>query len=231
MALGMVRIIVGPRRPLNKFCLDTAEAVLLPWRQATVCACLQAEHIPNLNEIMANELNLRMASSSEAASLSRLMIETFVAAYGDVAPADRLQRHIAKSYDARQIADRIDGGDIEIWVVDASAGASAAPRDAGYLQLGLKVAPPAPLAGRPALEVQRCYMRPEYIGSGGAHSLMTQAQQRARELGAPALHLSVYQLAPRAVNFYKRHGFRQAAAIKYYIDDVEFDDWLMVWEG
>lgn len=163
--------------------------------------------------------------------LSRLMTDTFLAAYGDVAPADSLQRHIAKSYDAGQIGDRIETGDIEIWWIEASPDTTGVPRDAGYLQLGLKVPPPAPLAGRSALEVQRCYMRPNFIGGGGAHQLMAQAQQRARELGAAALHLSVYQLAPRAVNFYKRHGFRQAAAIKYYIDDVEFDDWLMVWEG
>lgn len=163
--------------------------------------------------------------------LARLMTETFLAAYGDVAPADSLQRHIARSYDARQIGERIDCGDIEIWLIEAGPAADGVSRDAGYLQLGLRAPTPAALNGRAALEVQRCYMRPAYIGGGGAHQLMTQAQRRAVELGAPALHLSVYQLAPRAVNFYRRHGFRPVEAIKYYIDDVEFDDWLMLWEG
>lgn len=180
---------------------------------------------------MSSDLNLQLASSADAPMLSALMTETFLSAYGHVAPANSLQRHIANNYDATRIGERIDCGDIEIWIVQAQAAGSSAPRDAGYLQLGLKVRPPVQLAGRAALEVQRCYMRPDYFGSGGANQLMAQAQTRARELGTPALHLSVYQLAPRAVNFYKRHGFRQAAAIKYYIDDVEFDDWLMVWEG
>ena len=159
------------------------------------------------------------------------MTETFLSAYGHVAPTNSLQRHIALHYDAKRIGERIDSGDIEIWLVESRAAGSRTPRDAGYLQLGLQVAPPAQLRGRAALEVQRCYMRPDYIGSGGAHQLMAQAQRRARALGAPALHLSVYQLAPRAVNFYRKHGFREVAAIKYYIDDVEFDDWLMLWEG
>jgi hypothetical protein len=48
------------------------------------------------------------------------------------------------------------------------------------------------------------------------------------------VHLSVYQLAPRTVRFYEKHGFRRAAAItaaiKYFIDHVEFADWLMVWQ-
>lgn len=180
---------------------------------------------------MSFDLNLRLATSRDAPMLSTLMIETFLAAYGDVAPADSLQRHIARSYDARRIGERIDCGDIEIWLIEASAGADSAPRDVGYLQLGLRVAPPVQLRGLATLEVQRCYMRPDYIGSGGAQQLMAQAQRRAQALGTPALHLSVYQLAPRAVNFYRKHGFREVADIKYYIDDVEFDDWLMLWEG
>ncbi len=180
---------------------------------------------------MSSDLNLRLAVSADAPMLSTLMTETFLSAYGDVAPADSLRRHIARNYDATRIGERIDAGDIQIWLVEARSGPEAVPADAGYLQLGLKVPPPVQLNGRAALEVQRCYMRPDYIGSGGAQLLMRQAQQRARELGSPALHLSVYQLAPRAVNFYMRHGFRRVAAIKYYIDDVEFDDWLMVWEG
>ena len=174
----------------------------------------------------SSTFTLRLAQADEAPMLSALMTETFLAAYGHVAPADSLERHIARSYAAPMIGERIAAAEIEVYVLETDDG-----RDAGYVQLGLQVPAPEPLAGRRTLEVQRCYMRPAYIGSGGAHQLMTRAQQRARELCAPALHLSVYQLAPRAVNFYQRHGFRQSAAIKYYIDDVEFDDWLMVWEG
>jgi ribosomal protein S18 acetylase RimI-like enzyme len=178
---------------------------------------------------MTHEYSLRRATSDEAPMLSVLMTETFVAAYGHVAPADSLERHIERSYAAPRIRDLLDSGNIEVWVLDAFD--SLAQAQAGYLQLGLKVPPPAQLATRRSIEVQRCYMRPEFIGAGGATQLIRKAQQRAIELDAQALHLSVYQLAPRAVRFYEKHEFRRAAAIKYYIDAVEFDDWLMVWEA
>lgn len=180
---------------------------------------------------MASVLDLRIAETRDAPMLSTLMAETFLSAYGHVAPADSLQRHIANNYDATRIGERIAAGEIEIWIVESRDACGNVPREAGYLQLGLQVSVPAQLGDRAALEVQRCYMRPDYIGSSGAHQLMAQAQQRARELGTPALHLSVYQLAPRAVSFYRKHGFREVAAIKYYIDQVEFDDWLMLWQG
>lgn len=167
---------------------------------------------------------LRPAASSQAPLLSRLMTETFLAAYGDVAPPAAISGHIARHYDAGEIARRIDAGAIEVHLLQAGAA------DAGYLQLGIGVPPPPPLAGRRTLEVQRCYLRPAYIGSGAGGLLIARAQQRARELGAEAVHLSVYQHAPRAVRFYEKHGFRRAAPVKYYIEDEEYDDWLMVWE-
>ena len=181
---------------------------------------------------MTIEFSLRSAGSHEAAMLSALMTETFLAAYGHVAPADSLERHIERNYAAPRISDLLDSGRIEVWVLDAPAAASCGgAAEAGYVQLGLDVPPPAPLMAQRTIEVQRCYMRPEYIGAGGAPQLMRKAQQRARELDAQALHLSVYQHAPRAVRFYEKHGFRRAASIKFHIDAVEFDDWLMVWEA
>jgi GNAT superfamily N-acetyltransferase len=179
---------------------------------------------------MSVEFSLRRAGSDEAAALSRLMTETFLAAYGAVAPADSIERHIERNYAAPLIRELLDSGRIEVWVLDAIDRGGATRVDAGYLQLGLDVPPPTPLADRRTLEVQRCYMRPEFIGAGGSAQLIRTAQQRAIDLGRQAVHLSVYQHAPRAVRFYQKHGFRPAAAIKYHIDHVEFDDWLMVWE-
>lgn len=171
------------------------------------------------------QYQLRLAGSDEAGALARLMVDSFLAAYGHLAPADSIARHIAQHYDAGRISARIAAGQIEVHL--AQQGAALA----GYLQLGFGVPPPTPLAGRRALEVQRCYLLPEHIGGGAAALLMARAQQRARECGAQALHLSVYQQAPRALRFYEKHGFRRSLAIKYWIDSVEFDDWLMLWEA
>jgi len=170
---------------------------------------------------------LQLASSQNAAALSNLMTETFLAAYGQVATAKQLERHITRNYGAEYIAQRIEEGDIEVWTL-----LNSDKQDAGYLQLGLRASPPAlldsSLAGS-TLEGQRCYLRPEYIGSGAGDLLMGQAQKRAIELGVRLIHLSVYQHAPRAVRFYEKHGFKAAGEVQYYIDDAVFDDWLMVW--
>jgi GNAT superfamily N-acetyltransferase len=165
------------------------------------------------------------ATAADAPALSRLMEETFRAAYGHVASEDKLVIHIRQQYNAGLIAERLAAGEIGIWFVPGNTRQAA---DAlGYLQLGWRAPVPAAIAG-PALELQRCYLRPEAIGGGAGATLieMAKAQARAREAG---LFLSVYKKAPRAVRFYQKHGFVPAADVQYYIADVAFDDWLMAW--
>ena len=171
----------------------------------------------------ASTLSLSAARVADAPALSTLMTETFLAAYGDVAPEASLRAHIDACYAAERVAAWLEQGRIEIWRLRDG------DTDAGYLQLGLGVASPPTLPGLRALEVQRCYLRPEYIGGGAGALLMHQAQQRVRELEADALFLSVYQKAPRAIRFYEKHGFRIAAPVVYYLADIPFNDYQMTW--
>ena len=50
-------------------------------------------------------------------------------------------------------------------------------------------------------------------------------------VGAPVSSTADAAQAPRAVRFYEKHGFQIAAAVKFSIGEVEFDDWLMVWHS
>ena len=178
---------------------------------------------------MSSPFTVKAADADRIAPLSRLMSRSFLAAYGDVAPPDRLARHISTQHDAGLIRERLRMGQIEVLV--ASPGNQAGTL-AGYVQLGVEPGTvPAAVDEPQAIELQRCYLAPEWIGSGAGNALMLRAQQRAIELDRPCLYLSVYQLSPRAVRFYERHGFVKRAAVEYRIDDIRYDDWLMVWRA
>jgi ribosomal protein S18 acetylase RimI-like enzyme len=178
---------------------------------------------------MSSAFTVSAADPGRIAPLSRLMSRSFLAAYGHVAPPDRLARHMSTQHDAALIRERLREGQIEVLI--------ASPGDqigtlAGYVQLGVVPGDVPEVVGEPkAIELQRCYLAPEWIGSGAGPALMDSAQRRAIELDRPCLYLSVYQLAPRAVRFYERHGFVTRAAIAYHIDDIRYDDWLMVWRA
>jgi|CXWL01.1.fsa_nt_gi GNAT superfamily N-acetyltransferase len=172
---------------------------------------------------------LSLASAAEAPQLSTLMRETFMAAYGDIAPTATLDCYQNRVYAPASLAERIERHAIEVWVLRAIDAEPGLP-DAGYVQIGTQLGTVPVTGASHALEVQRFYLRPEYIGSGGGDLLMEKAQQRARELNAQRLHLSVYQIRPRAIRFYQRHGFRIVAPVQFFLDEVPFDDWLMVCE-
>jgi len=168
---------------------------------------------------------LSLATAAEATELSALMRASFMAAYGHIAPLENLDRYQARAYAVDALAHALAQGEIEIWVARDAQG-----HPAGYVQIATR-AGAAPITGAPAaLELQRCYLRPAYFGSGAAALLMDRAKQRAGMFGAERLYLSVYQHAPRAIAFYRRQGLEVAAAVRFYIDEIGFDDWSMVCE-
>ena len=168
---------------------------------------------------------LSKATPAEAAELSALMRTSFMAAYGHIAPPEKLESYQARVYAIPAVKDALEGGCIEIWVARDPVGVAA-----GYVQIGTRHSL-VPVSARPAaIELQRCYLQPEFFGSGAADLLMQRAQERARAHGAERMYLSVYSKADRAQAFYRRHGFEIAAAVRFYIDDIGFDDWSMVCE-
>lgn len=166
-----------------------------------------------------------MATASDAAELSALMRASFMAAYGQIASQDKLERYQARAYAIPTLREALERGEIEIWVARAVGGDAA-----GYVQISTRHSR-VPVSARPAaIELQRCYLQPAYFGSGAADLLMQRAQQRAQALGAERIYLSVYTQAPRAIAFYRRHGFEIAAPVQFFIDEIAFDDWSMVCE-
>lgn len=173
---------------------------------------------------MAGSFELRQATVDDAAWVTRLMADCFLAAYGDVADAATIERHVQRTFDVEIVRAELMSGANEFWyAVDASQ------QPQGFVLLRFGGPWPDGLEDRQLAELRRFYLRPQAIGGGSAAVLMARAQLRASERGASGLFLSVYQKAPRPLRFYEKHGFRRHAAIKFYIDHVEFDDWLMLW--
>lgn len=80
----------------------------------------------------------------------------------------------------------------------------------GTRPLGMAALRIMPFArARHRAEVGPFYVVPEAQGTGAADLLMEALVTHARALGVTQLELSVAADNPRAVRFYKRHGFRQ----------------------
>ena len=174
---------------------------------------------------MNTPFQLTLATAADAPALTSLMRSTFMAAYGNVAPVEHLERYQALAYAAAPLADAIRRHAIEVWVAHNSGG-----QQAGYVQIATLPGPDPLNQGTAAIELQRCYLQPQFKGSGAAGRLMQRAKTRASKLGGERMYLSVYQHSPRAIAFYEKHAFVKIGPVRFFIDDIGFDDWLMMCE-
>lgn len=93
----------------------------------------------------------------------------------------------------------------------------------GYAKL-TPLRAPAPHPAANALELQQIYVLADWQGAGVAQALMAWAVSTARDLGAGALYLTVFDHNQRAKRFYARHGFEEVGRCTFVLGDRVDDD-------
>jgi ribosomal protein S18 acetylase RimI-like enzyme len=83
--------------------------------------------------------------------------------------------------------------------------------------------PTAVSSGR-ALEVHRFYVLRQHWGSGVGRALMAACIDEARARGVDVMWLAAWSENPRAVGFYRSHGFVEVGSQPYVLgDEVHLD--------
>lgn len=96
----------------------------------------------------------------------------------------------------------------------------------GYAKL--KFPSPTPFSSRaPLAQLQKIYVLEDFLGRGIGRLLQDKVIEKARDLTAQALWLSVYQGNTQAVGFYEHYGFRKLATHQFKIGRVDFEFWAM----
>jgi len=93
-----------------------------------------------------------------------------------------------------------------------------------------RAAEPARLAPAPGgeVEIRRFYVDPRLHGGDAGPTLLASSLARARELGAGAVWLAVWEHNRRALAFYGKHGFRRVGAKSFRLGaDTQTDDVLL----
>jgi ribosomal protein S18 acetylase RimI-like enzyme len=95
-----------------------------------------------------------------------------------------------------------------------------------YLKINLDQTPEE-LSPDPAVQIERIYVRHDYQGRRIGERLLGLADERARATGARWLWLSVWQEAPRSVEFYRRNGFEVCGVTTFWDGFAPSEDWIM----
>ena len=139
-------------------------------------------------------ISIRRWLQTDLPTIQRLLLETWLDAYGPFIPREDLTGYLHTQYSQPKLEALFADPDVTGLVAEAEGSV------VGYAKLYHSRAE------------QRFYMHQLYIlparqGLGLGHRLMVCAEERARELGADRIWLGVMVTNSQAVEWYKKNGY------------------------
>ncbi|WP_380785148.1 GNAT family N-acetyltransferase [Sphingomonas sp. R86521] len=146
-------------------------------------------------------ITYRDATPADGPALDAMAREIWIATFGHSAPAADITAYVAKAYgpDGALLRDLVDPAIHFRLAVEAD-------RIVGYAKLTQPWLVEA-ANQRGALQLSQLYVVADRHGHGIAQALMDWTIATARQRGAPALFLTVWEENARARRFYERYGF------------------------
>lgn len=168
---------------------------------------------------------VRQASFDDAKSISALAVETF----GLACPPDMAQADVEAFTTQNLSPERF-----EAYLSDSTHVLLVAQNDETLLGYTLLIDNPPTdpvvdeaVTARPAVELNKVYVRSSSHGTDTAGSLMRATLETALDHGARGIWLGVNQLNSRAVRFYEKSGFAVVGTRRFKVGDRWCDDFVM----
>ena len=160
----------------------------------------------------------RIATREDAEALAELGAQTFTDTFGHLyQPGDLeifLQNHSTANWQ-KELTDPA----FEVRVAERDG------RLVGYVKLGPPHLPFEPRGE--AAELRQLYVVEEMKGQGIAHELINWVIERARDLGADYLYLSVFTENHRALRFYEKYDFEPEGTYAFMVGSQADEDIVM----
>jgi ribosomal protein S18 acetylase RimI-like enzyme len=164
-----------------------------------------------------SDIVYRDATADDAGELAEFAARTFTETFGRLYPAEDLAAFLAEKYGEPIQRAEIDDADTRYHLALKNG------RIVGYVMMGaLDIDADEP----GALELHRLYVDTWAKGAGIAQKLTDEVLNWARDKGAPALYLSVWENNGRAQRFYRRYGFEHVGEHKFMVGRVADRDFI-----
>ena len=145
-------------------------------------------------------IKIRVASPADAAALAQIAEETFRQAFGELNAAADMELHCRSHFGTARQGAEITAADGASLLVECQG------ELVGFSQLRWSAAPDC-VAGPSPGEIARFYLLSEFHGKGVASELMRVSLETLQSHDCKTAWLGVWQENPRAIAFYRKHGF------------------------
>ncbi|MDO1447781.1 N-acetyltransferase [Rhodocytophaga aerolata] len=170
----------------------------------------------------AEGIHIRQATEKDASLLLDLSAQTFNQAFGNQNSCDNMTAYMASAFTQDQILEEIKSPS-SIFLMAYIAGYET---PVGYTKLRTGKTPKE-LKGAKALEIHRIYVLQEMIGHGVGKALMERCLAIAQREKYEVIWLGVWENNTRAIEFYKKWGFKKFSSHIFRLGTEDQTDYLM----
>jgi ribosomal protein S18 acetylase RimI-like enzyme len=176
-------------------------------------------HLQAYNLSGAN-MNIRYGTIADAEMLSELGARTFFDTFAKDNTPENTAAHLKASFSTEIQVKELSAPE-NIFLIAETDG-----NPIGFAQLILASRDEA-LKGSHPLEIRRIYASQDQIGKGVGKALMQAAINEAKQRGCDSIWLGVWEKNPRAIEFYKKWGFKEVGSHIFKVGDDPQRDFIM----
>lgn len=163
------------------------------------------------------QISIKPVQTADVAELARIGRQTFVETFASGNNPDDMADYLGKAFSEDQLSQEMGCPDTSFYFAKQDNDVI------GYLKLNVGDAQTEKVEGR-TLEIERIYVDARVQGAGVGKSLFEFALEQARQNGADAIWLGVWEDNAKAIEFYARQGFVPFGEHKFIVgDDVQRD--------
>lgn len=165
-------------------------------------------------------MNTRYGTTDDAKMLSELGARTFFDTFAKDNKPENVEAYLNASFSPEIQSNELSNPDTIFLIVESEHTAI------GYAQLIMNSRDDS-IQGIKPLEIRRIYALQEYLGKGVGKELMRATINEARQRGCDSVWLGVWEKNQRAIDFYKKWGFREVGTHIFSVGDDPQNDYVM----
>lgn len=157
---------------------------------------------------------LHKCTVADVDELRAVSIETYTDTFGEFNSDENMQVYLEDAYNREKLIAELENENSQFFFLKENN------ETTGYLKLNVRDAQSENI-GENLLEIERIYVRTAFLRHGYGTKLIQTAEEIARGKGLSGMWLGVWEHNQRALNFYRKMGFRHISQHSFFMGDDE----------
>jgi ribosomal protein S18 acetylase RimI-like enzyme len=165
-------------------------------------------------------MNIRHGTTDDAKLLAEFGAQAFYDSFARDNTEENIRLYLNNKYSPEMQLEELSDPDVVFLIAEAK------DRMVGYAKVNLNSTNDA-VRGVKTMEIERIYAAKDLIGQGIGKELMLACLQEARQRNCNSVWLGVWEKNPRAIEFYRKWGFKEVGTQTFMVGNDPQRDFIM----